>query len=96
MSWSPPPWWAALLEVWRRAAIVGRRSCRLPVHPSGGPGVFSCACLLSAGLLELPAAMERATKKRRENAVKISSDFSGEGFYACGLSFATWYINAPL
>lgn len=27
---------------------------------------------------------------------KISSDFSGEVFYAPGLSLASWYINAPL
>ena len=27
---------------------------------------------------------------------KISSDFSGEVFYARGLSLDSWYINAPL
>lgn len=120
---------------WRRAAIAGRRSCRLPVHLSGGPGaLLAGVCLLSAGLPELPAATERATENAGESApdfpgppagrlpppvhvqgappasrlaaapvqiatpeaAKISSDFSGEGFYARGLSLAFWYINAPL
>lgn len=116
---------------WRRAAIVGRRSCRLPVHLSGGPGVLLAGvCLLSAGLPELPAATENAGENAPDfpgppagrlpppvqvqgappasrlaaapvqiatpEAAKISSDFSGEGFYARGLSLAFWYINAPL
>ena len=121
-----------------------RRSCHgPPVLPSAGPpvggppGAFVGSCLLSAGVLELPAATDRPQKtpektrrifpaclldlsRRRSRsrtrpgstspaapvqigtpeimpeAAKISSSFSGEVFYAPGLSLASWYINAPL
>ena len=74
----------------------GRRSCRPLVPLGAAPCALLLAGRLSAGLLELAAVTVRATKKSQENAAKISSDFSGEVFYAHGLSLVTWYINAPL
>ena len=94
----PPPWWAVLPEGWKLAAIVGRRSCRLPVPPGGWAAPVLCfrlASCLPADLPERPAATERRTENAGKNAPKISSDFSGEVFYAHGLSLSTWQNNAP-
>lgn len=44
-----------------------------------------------------PAApVQIGTPEIMPEAAKISSDFSGEVFYAPGLSLVSWYINAPL
>ena len=44
-----------------------------------------------------PAApVQIGTPEIMLEAAKISSSFSGEVFYAPGLSLASWYINAPL
>ncbi len=55
------------------ATIVGRRSFRLPVHLSGGPGaLLSGVCLLSAGLPELPATTERTTENAGEDTTQAA------------------------
>ncbi len=61
-----------------------RRSCHgPPVLPSAGPpvggppGAFVGSCLLSAGVLELPAATDRPTENAGENAPDFSGLFAG-------------------
>lgn len=58
--------------------VMGRRSCRLPVHLwAAPPGAFVGSCLLSAGVLELPAATDRPTENAGENAPDFSGLFAG-------------------
>ena len=118
--------------------VMGRRSCRLPVHLWAAPLVllsvlasclpvcWSCppprtaprktpektrrifpACLLDLsrrrsrsrtrpGSTSPAAPVQIGTPEIMLEAAKISSSFSGEVFYAPGLSLASWYINAPL
>lgn len=58
--------------------VMGRRSCRLPVHLwAAPPGAFVGSCLLSAGVLELPAATDRPTENAGENAPDFPGLFAG-------------------
>ena len=58
--------------------VMGRRSCRLPVHLwAAPPGAFVGSCLLSAGVLEPPAATDRPTENAGENAPDFPGLFAG-------------------
>lgn len=68
----------------RRGARGRRRSCHgPPVLPSAGPpvggppGAFVGSCLLSAGVLEPPAATDRPTENAGENAPDFPGLFAG-------------------
>ena len=62
----------------RRGARGRRRSCRLPVHLwAAPPGAFVGSCLLSAGVLEPPAATDRPTENAGENAPDFPGLFAG-------------------
>lgn len=72
MAWSPCPWWAVLLEGWRLAAIVGRRSYRPPVPLEDGRPPVLCfwlaSCLPVCWSWPPPRNTPRKTPgKRREN-----------------------------
>ena len=68
------------------------RSGAVQLSGGRGPPAGSGSRCRSGGAVRLPGPAE----KPPSFPAKISSDFSGEVFYARGLSLDSWYINAPL
>ena len=70
----------------------------VPVRLLRGPGLRSGAVLRSCCRSSPARPFPKATAifPPPYTGPKISSDFSGEVFYARGLSLDSWYINAPL
>ena len=106
----PCPCWPSGCALWPGGRAPGGLCCRRagggppswpPLLPSAGPPGGGPLCFAFGWPLvcrSAGAGRRHGTRheKSRENAAKISSDFSGEVFYAHGLSLVTWYINAPL